>query len=133
MASIKKNFLFTVSYQLVNVLLLLVTAPYISRVLGAELLGTYTYTYTLAGYFVMFAGLGFSFHGKRTIAAIKDDKAERSRAFTEIYTIQLLTATSSTALFLLYTFFLAEDTENQVKVNLARVDKRIEGRVDIRT
>ena len=110
MASIKKNFLFTASYQLVNVLMVLVTAPYVSRVLGAQMLGTYTYTFTLAGYFVMFAGLGFALHGKRNIAAIQDDRSAVSKVFTEVYLFQLIVATCVTAVYLVYIAFIAEES-----------------------
>ncbi len=110
MASLKKNFLFTASYQLANVLIVLVTAPYISRVLGAQMLGTYTYTFTLAGYFLMFANLGFSLQGKRSVAAARGNRAEVSRSFVEVYTFQLIVATFVAALYLLYVSFLAENT-----------------------
>ncbi len=109
MASIKKNFLFTVSYQLVNVLMVLITAPYISRVLGAQMLGTYTYTFTQAGYFVMFAGLGFALQGKRTIAALKGDRTGVSKAFAEIYIFQLIVATFVTVSYLIYIILVAKD------------------------
>ncbi len=108
MGSLKKNFLFTASYQLINMLLPLITAPYISRVLGAQTLGTYTYTFTLAGYFLMFANLGFSFHGRRIIAANKGERATISRSFTEIYMLQLIAAAGVTACYLLYVAFIAD-------------------------
>lgn len=108
MASIKKNFLFTASYQLVNVLVVLITAPYVSRALGAEMLGTYTYSFTLAGYFLLFAGLGFSLHGKRTIAATRDDREGASRAFVEVYVFQLIISIFVAVVYLVYVLFFAE-------------------------
>ena len=106
MASIKKNFLFAASYQMINVLLVLITAPYVSRVLCAQQLGTYTYTFTLAGYFFMVAGLGFALQGKRTVAANRDEREAVSRAFIEVYIFQLIVATSVAVCYLLYIQFI---------------------------
>ena len=38
-ASVKKNFIYSTSYQILNVLAPFITAPYISRVIGAEGIG----------------------------------------------------------------------------------------------
>ena len=39
-----KNYLYNLSYQLLLVILPLITTPYLSRVLGASGVGTYGYT-----------------------------------------------------------------------------------------
>ena len=57
MNNIKKNFLYNIVYQIFILILPLISAPYISRVIGAEGLGTYSYTYSIVSYFVMFAKL----------------------------------------------------------------------------
>ncbi|NCC54411.1 MAG: hypothetical protein EOM11_02875, partial [Erysipelotrichia bacterium] len=41
---ILKNFIYNVAYQVLIMILPLITAPYIARVLGAELIGVYSYT-----------------------------------------------------------------------------------------
>lgn len=45
------NILYQVSYELFAMLLPLFTAPFISRMLGADMLGVYSYSRTLATYF----------------------------------------------------------------------------------
>ena len=60
--SVKKNFLYNVAYQVLTLVLPLVTAPYLSRVLGSEGLGTYFYTYSVACYFVVFALLSAAYY-----------------------------------------------------------------------
>ena len=45
--SAKTNYIFNVLYQIFTVIVPLITTPYISRVLGAEGIGRYSYTYTI--------------------------------------------------------------------------------------
>lgn len=74
------------------ILLPLVTTPYVSRVLGAENLGMYTYTYTAANYFVLFAMLGVKNYGNRSVASVRENKTDMSRTFWEIWGLQALCA-----------------------------------------
>lgn len=85
MPSIKKNIVFQTAYQLLKMLLPLATAPYIARVLGKENVGIYSYTFTIAHYFVVFAMLGLEQYGSRAIAKCRDDPREKSRVFSELF------------------------------------------------
>ena len=51
MSSIKKNFSYNLVYQILNLVILLVTSPYIARVLGPDKSGIYSYTYSVANFF----------------------------------------------------------------------------------
>ena len=46
--SVKKNFIYNSAYQILAILVPLVTTPYVSRVLGADGVGRYSYAYTVA-------------------------------------------------------------------------------------
>ena len=46
--NIKKNFAYSLAYQILTVLLPLITAPYISRTLGPDLVGVYHKTHAAA-------------------------------------------------------------------------------------
>lgn len=92
MTSLKKNFLWNASYQVLLVLAPLVTTPYLSRVLGAEQVGVYSYTYSIANYFVIFAALGMANYGVRTVSSAGSDRALRSRLFWGAYASQLVVA-----------------------------------------
>ena len=65
MESIKKNFIYNIVYQVLLIFLPLITAPYISRTLGATAVGIYSYTNSVAYYFLMLAMLGISNYGNR--------------------------------------------------------------------
>ena len=81
--SVKKNFAFQIIYQVVILVIPLIVSPYLTRTMGSIALGTYTYTYSIAYYFVVFAMLGINKHGQRIIAQRRND-SEKLR--TVLYT-----------------------------------------------
>lgn len=103
MSSVKKNIVYQTAYQLLNTALPLITAPYLSRVLGASNLGIFSYTSSMVSYFTLFAMLGTMNYGTRSIAATQDNKDQRSRVFYEIYALQL---SVSGIVFVLYLAYL---------------------------
>lgn len=54
----KRNLGYQTLYQVIMTALPIVTAPYLARVLGANQLGIYSYTLSVANYFVLFSLLG---------------------------------------------------------------------------
>lgn len=112
MASIKKNFVYQIAYQVVATVLPLVTSPYLSRKLGADNLGIYSYTLSIANYFMIFAMLGFVNYGTRCIAAVKNDAEERNKRFSEIYYLQLLLAGFITIIYVAGIIMM--DSDNKI-------------------
>ena len=108
--SIKVNLLYQTFYEILIIIIPLFTSPYISRILGAENLGIYSYTYAVAYYFQVFAMLGIKFYGSRTIARIRDDRDELDRVCSELLTLHMLAAAVSCTVYVLYAVFLAEYT-----------------------
>ncbi len=108
MTSIKKNFTYNVFYQILTLILPLITAPYVSRVIGAEGQGIYSYTYSIAYYFMLFAMLGLKNYGNREIAKHRDNKEKLSKTFCSIYGLQFITALLSTIVFVIYIIFFSE-------------------------
>ena len=87
----------------------LVTAPYVSRVLGAAGLGSYSYSNSIANYFVLIAMLGVNNYGNRSIAKVRDDKELLGRTFSEIWTLQLITSFVCMCAYLFYCLVLCSD------------------------
>lgn len=106
MSSVKKNIVYQTAYQLLNTALPLITAPYLSRVLGASNLGIFSYTSSMVSYFTLFAMLGTMNYGTRSIAAMQDNKDQRSRVFCEIYALQLSVSGIVFVLYLAYLLLL---------------------------
>lgn len=109
MSSIKKNLIYNVVYQLLAIVLPLVTTPYISRVLGADGVGIYSYSYTVANYFMLVAMLGVKNHGNRSVAAVRDDPRALSRTFWEIYGLQALCSAVALIAYLGYATVLERE------------------------
>lgn len=89
MKNVNKNFLYNIIYQIFIFIIPLISTPYISRILGVNNIGIYSYTYSIVYYFMLVSMLGINNHGARTIAKIQNDKNEKSREFFSIYSIQL--------------------------------------------
>lgn len=89
-SSIKKNFIYNVLYQVLIIIVPLITSPYLTRTVGADGLGIYSYTQAYAHYFVLFILLGLNNYGNREIAKVRDDKKKVSETFFEIYSFQLI-------------------------------------------
>lgn len=82
--SITKNYIYNMVYQVLTLILPLVTTPYLSRVLGAEGIGIYSYTYTIVTYFILFGSLGVALYGQREIAYAQENVEVRKKVFIEI-------------------------------------------------
>lgn len=98
----KKNFVYNLIYQILILILPLVTVPYVSRVLGADGVGKYSYTYSIAYYFMICAMLGLNNYGNRAIAKVRDNKEELSKEFCGIYAFQLISSITMVVSYILY-------------------------------
>ena len=97
--SIAKNYIYNLIYQLLTILLPLITTPYLSRVLGAEPIGIYGYILSIVTYFILFGSLGIAMYGQREIAYLQNDKQKRSKTFWEICIIRFIMLTVAIILF----------------------------------
>ncbi len=75
--NLKKNISYNFIYQLLILFLPFVTAPYLSRVIGANGIGIYSYTHSIGVYFTYFIMLGLNNHGNRTIATFQLDREKK--------------------------------------------------------
>lgn len=111
MSSPKRNYIYNLIYQILILIIPLITAPYLSRVVGAEGVGTYSYTYSIVYYFMMLTLLGVNNYGNRTIAKVRDNKEELSKNFWGIYAMQLIMGITMLVLYVGYIFLF----ENEYK------------------
>lgn len=110
MASIKKNFLYNAFYNVLVLILPLITTPYISRVMGAEKIGAFSYSYSIVTYFGLFILLGLNNYGNRTIASVGiDNKEKLSKTFWSIYSTQIIMAIIVIVIYVIYIFTWSSD------------------------
>lgn len=103
MSSIKKNVFYQAIYEILILILPFFTSPYISRLLGAEYLGIYSYTYSIAYYFQMFCMLGIKFYGNRSIAQNRNNQDQLDKVYSQILTLHMIVSLISTFCFVVYT------------------------------
>ncbi|CAK8054087.1 flippase [Eupransor demetentiae] len=100
-----KNYLYNTTYQLLAIIVPLVTLPYITRVLGAQSYGVYSFTNATISYFVLAANLGLSLYGTKKIAQHRDDEVQRSRIFFEIARLKIWVTLAVVAAFAIFLIF----------------------------
>lgn len=100
--SIKKNYVYNTLYQILTLITPLITTPYVSRVLGTNGLGIYSYTNSIVTYFTLFAALGTASYGQREIAMHRDSPEESSRLFWEIELLSVATTGVATAAWVIW-------------------------------
>ena len=107
--SIKKNYLFNTSYQILALIVPLITTPYVSRVLGAHGIGIYSYTFSIVSYFVLFSALGTSTYSNRNLGIVRDNIDERTKFFWEIFSLRAILASISLVIYFTYVIVLSEN------------------------
>ena len=100
--SIKINYIFNTLYQILSLIAPLITAPYVSRVLGANGVGIYSYTSSVVAFFTMFAVLGTATYGQRAIAQCRDNQERLGKCFWEIECLSIITTTICIIVWLVY-------------------------------
>ena len=112
MPGLKKNISYNLIYQILMVLLPLVTSPIISRRLGPEMSGVYSFTYSIAYYFTLFGRLGIGIYGNRTIAAVSNCIKKRNKLFWSLFYFQLLSCSVMLISYILFCLTMVSDNSD---------------------
>lgn len=100
MGRIVRNYLYNIAYQVLVILAPLLTAPYLSRTVGAEGLGVYGYVNTAAYVIGMISLLGIYNYGNRQVAYVRDDREKMNEVFWEVMLLRCLLGAIGTAVYL---------------------------------
>lgn len=103
--SIKKNYIYNLSYQLLLVVAPLITTPYLSRVLGADGIGTISFADSVVSYFVLFATMGVATYGQREISYVQDSIENRSLVFWNTKILNIIIAIMVLIIYVMFVFF----------------------------
>ena len=104
--SVKKNMVFQFAYQFVVLVVPLIIAPYLTRILGENSLGIYSYTYSIAYYFVLFCMLGIVKHGQRIIAERRDDEILLRKTFWSLFFVHAIASIIGVCGYLIVCLFV---------------------------
>lgn len=104
---IKVNFGYNLMYQIIAIIVPLITSPYLARTIGAEAIGINSWSYSVVSYFAMFAALGLSNYGNREIAKTRATGDDIGRKFSSIYVVQFVASILVIAAYIMYMVFFA--------------------------
>lgn len=91
----------------------LLTFPYVTRVLGVTNIGIYNFVDSVINYFILFSMLGLATVGVREIAAVKEDKAKLSLAFSSLLKINFITTGIAAFILIVATLTIEQFKEHQ--------------------
>lgn len=114
----KKNLAYQIVYQILIIFLPLVTAPYVSRVLGSENIGLYSYSYSVVSYFVLFAMLGMNNYGNKLIASIKSNKDQLNQEFSNLFFLHFI---GTVLVTLFYIIYILHTKDNQFYASICSI------------
>lgn len=110
MKRVVSNFFYQSLYQLVKILMPIITIPIVSRALGPSGLGIYNFTNSIVQYFILFAGLGIGLYGNREIALVSDNKEKLSRMFWELFSFKIILSVILLITYFIMAFFLTDSS-----------------------
>jgi O-antigen/teichoic acid export membrane protein len=93
----KNKFLYQLLSGVSQVMVPLLSYPYVSRILGPERLGKINYVDFLTQMFIIFASFGIPYYAIREVAVVRNEPEKRSKLVAELVLLHL--AFSLTALF----------------------------------
>lgn len=99
-----KNYLYNLSYQILTIILPIITVPYVTRIFTSEALGNYVFYNSIVSYFSLFAMLGIGVYGTKQIAAASDV----SSTFWNIYAIQLIASILAMVVYVIAIFSIPQ-------------------------
>lgn len=85
-----KNYLYNISYQLLAIIVPLITSAYVARVLSPEGVGANAFTGSIIQYFMLIASMGIAYYGNRQIAYVRENPQKMAVTFWSIQIVKTL-------------------------------------------
>lgn len=97
-----------------NILLPLITLPYILRIIGSANYGVYSYIYVLIQYLLLLTSYGFNLSATQQIVNTKDDKSQIDIIFNSVITCRIILLLSGIFLITLLSPLLLNNRTKQI-------------------
>lgn len=123
MKNVAKNFYYQGIYQILKIIMPIITIPIVSNAFGPTGIGEYNYANSIVQYFILFASLGVGIYGNREIAVNRQyGKYSVSKVFWEIFYFKAIITTLSLVLYILFVLFAVDNILLTIQIfNLASV------------
>lgn len=112
-ASVRKNYIYSVLYQILTMIVPLISTPYVSRVLLADGIGNYSYALAVNTYFALFTTFGTSLYGQIQVAAVREDKRKVSAIIYELFVLRIFLLL---LVLMIYIFFVINQPQKQINM-----------------
>lgn len=105
LASLKRNLVYNYILSASQVLLPIVSIPYVSRILTPEGIGRVSFIDSFTYYFISIAEFGMVVYGMREIARLRDNREARGKLVSELLTLHTVTSAITLLLYAIAVFF----------------------------
>lgn len=103
------NFLYLTILNALNVILPLITLPYLMHTIGKANYGIYSYVYTVLGYIIMLATYGFNYTATKQISQCRDNLKQVNVIFNAVIAAKLIIGVAVSAVILLLARYVLRD------------------------
>lgn len=109
--SLSKNFILQLFYQILILLIPLILSPYLTRTLQENALGIYSYSNSIAYYFVVFSLLGISRHGQRIISQTLNEENKLRKTFWSLFFVHVVISLICTLLYIIFVVYFVKNNK----------------------
>jgi O-antigen/teichoic acid export membrane protein len=109
-----ENFTFLSVLQVSNLVLFIITIPYLFRVLGSKAYGLVVFAQSIVYFFSIFINFGFNLTATRDISVFRDDKSKIAEIVSTVLTIKMMFFLVSLIFMTLFTFAIPPLRENRL-------------------
>ncbi len=99
--SIKKNFFYNATLSVAQLILPIITFPYVTRILLPQGLGDVNFIDNIVQYIIIIAALGIPLYGTREIARVKHSGEKLNKVFTDLFVLHFLVSVVLCIIFLI--------------------------------
>jgi len=103
---VAENYFFMTFLQVASLLIGLLLYPYLIRVLGKEIYGTYAFIFSNIQFFMLFISFGFGYPALKKISLNTDNIAIKSKTVSEVFTAQSLLFALSALILMVLAYFI---------------------------
>ncbi|MGH4117236.1 oligosaccharide flippase family protein [Clostridium sp.] len=99
------NYIYNSLYQVLTIIIPIITIPYVSRIFGAKGMGIYGYTFSVAQFFYIVGMFGISSYGIREIAYVRNDRNNTTKKFWDIWSLQVITSLCGLLIYMVFIIY----------------------------